>query len=49
MSDADLQRPYNHYQPSSDRQQPVIGWIIGNTYGHYEEHQPWIAAIVASE
>lgn len=46
MSDEDLQRPYKHYQPDSDREQPVIGWIIGDTYAHYEEHTPWIAAIM---
>ena len=32
-----------------DLQQRVIGSIIGNTYGHYEEHTPWIAAIVDSK
>ena len=26
LSDEDLQRPYNHYVPDFDREQPVIGW-----------------------
>lgn len=46
MSDEDLQLPYRHYQPDSDRDAPVWHWITGNTFGHYQEHQPWIAAIV---
>ena len=49
LSDEDFQRPYSYYQPDSDREQPVIGWIIGDTYEHYQEHQPWIAAIVDEE
>ena len=28
-----------------DLPQSVTGSIIGNTYGHYQEHTPWIAAI----
>lgn len=48
LSDDDLYRPYRHYQPDSDREEPVINWIYGNTAGHYAEHRPWIEAIVAS-
>ena len=46
LSDADLQRPYNHYQPDPKRDKPIIDWIIGDTYEHYAAHQPWIATIV---
>lgn len=46
MSDEDLQRPYNHYQPMSKQDRPIILWIQGNTYQHYEAHRPWIEAIV---
>lgn len=46
LSDADLQRPYRDYQPDSTADKPVIGWINGNTFEHYEEHIPWIKAIV---
>ena len=49
LSDEDLQRPYNHYQPDSDRTQPVIGWLVGDTYEHYAQHIPWMAAIVAGD
>ncbi len=45
LSDADLAKPYAHYQPEDDDQRPVIGWIIGNTYGHEEEHLPAIRAL----
>ena len=40
LSDDDLRKPYRHYQPDSDREQPVIGWIIADTYEHYAEHTP---------
>lgn len=46
LVDDDLLRPYRHYQPDSDREQPVVAWIVGNTFEHYAEHRPWIAAIV---
>lgn len=49
LSDEELQQPYRVYQPDSDRDAPVIGWVAGNTYEHYTEHQPWIAAIVTAE
>jgi hypothetical protein len=44
LSDEDLLRPYSHYQPDdpTPNDQPVVGWIIGNTLGHYEEHRPAI-------
>lgn len=45
LADADLQRPYKHSQPNSDRTEPVVGWLIGDTYEHYEEHLPWMKAI----
>jgi hypothetical protein len=52
LTDADLQKPYAHFQPQmaddSDTQ-PVVGWIIGNTYEHYEEHLPWMQARMARD
>jgi hypothetical protein len=45
MSDADLQKPYSDFAPNekrTDSGSPILGWIIGNTYGHYEEHIQWI-------
>ena len=46
MTEEALALPYNHYQPNSDLVSPVWHRIAGNTFGHFEEHQPWIAAIV---
>ena len=47
MSDDELNLPYNHYETDSDTDRPVFGWIVGNTYEHYEEHLPWMQAISA--
>jgi predicted RNase H-like HicB family nuclease len=30
-------------------ERPVIGWIKGDTYDHYEEHLGWIEQILAKE
>jgi hypothetical protein len=44
MDNEDLFRPYADFLPvgedGSDR--PVLGWIAGNAYQHYEEHLGWI-------
>lgn len=45
MTDEDLMRPYRDFQPDSTSEQPIYGWIVGNTFEHYREHQPWMAAI----
>jgi hypothetical protein len=51
LSDDDLQLPYSHYQPQSKGRkgtdQPVYGWVAGNTFGHYSEHMPWITSLAA--
>jgi hypothetical protein len=46
MSDTDLLLLYSHYQPDAPpyEARPVLGWIAGNTYEHYEEHIGWIKA-----
>lgn len=51
LSDADLFKPYSHYQPDDPpyNPDPVIGWIAGNTYEHYQEHQGWIEALIARQ
>ncbi len=46
MTDADLIKPYSAYDASSDEEDEIIGWIVGNSFGHYDEHTPWINAIV---
>ncbi len=50
LSDADLHKPYSHYQPNDppDNDDPVIGWIVGNTYEHYDEHRSWIQSLATS-
>ncbi|MFZ0548593.1 MAG: ClbS/DfsB family four-helix bundle protein [Candidatus Promineifilaceae bacterium] len=45
LDDEDLQKPYTYYQPNveeiiagDDVNQPVMGWLAGDTYSHYAEH-----------
>lgn len=49
MSDADLRRSYNHYQPNDPRDpnddRPVVEWVAGDTYDHYAEHMRYIQDI----
>ena len=48
LSDADLQKPYSHYQPADpDEKGPVVGWVAGNTYEHYAEHIDWINQLLS--
>lgn len=50
LNDADLFRSYSYYQPhetGEDSGRPIIGWVIGNSSGHYLEHLPWIQAIAS--
>ena len=51
LTDDDLQRPYSHFlgQPPGEDTRPIINWIAGNTYGHYDEHSEWIAAYLARQ
>jgi uncharacterized damage-inducible protein DinB len=47
LTDADLQKPYSHYQPDDpDEKRPVVGWVAGNTYEHYAEHIDWINQLI---
>ena len=49
MSDADLRRSYNHYQPNDPRDpgddRAVVEWVGGDTYEHYTEHIAYIDQI----
>lgn len=47
MTDEELTRPYSAYDPDAGFKEPVLAYISGNTYDHYEEHRPWIEAIAA--
>src|SRR5205807_1319159 len=46
LSDADLQRPYNHYQPNDRRDasdnRPVVDWVAGRRLmiGHEQDRHP---------
>ena len=52
LTDEDIFKPYIFYQPddhSPNEQDPVVGWIVGNTYGHYDEHFPWMEELLAQQ
>lgn len=44
LHDEDLYKPYASFVPGGEdsRQDPVINWIIGNTYEHFDEHRGYI-------
>ena len=50
LSDADMQLPYNHYQPNQPRDpsddRPALDWVAGNTWEHYAEHIDWINQLI---
>jgi hypothetical protein len=49
LDDVDLERDYSVYDPQpADTGREIIGWIIGNTYEHYEEHLGYIRAALAA-
>lgn len=46
---ADLMRPYNYFQPWAEgRDQPLVGYLRGNTVEHYDAHRRYIEAIVGA-
>jgi uncharacterized protein (TIGR03083 family) len=49
LSDADLRQPYGYYLPNDrdDDTPPVLDWVMGDTYEHYEEHAAYIRALLA--
>lgn len=49
MSEEDLFKPYASYVPEGkeDRRDPVIHWIMGNTYEHFDEHNGYIRALLS--
>jgi len=47
LTDEDVQRPVRDYQPGSDDNRPIFRNLVSDTYEAYDEHTPWIAAIVA--
>ncbi len=52
LTDADLFKTYAYYQPhdpDANNKDPVLGWIVGNTYEHYAEHRPWMEELLAQQ
>ncbi len=49
MGDADLLRPYTDFDPQQTRwaDRPILGWIVGDTFEHFEEHRGYIQTILA--
>jgi hypothetical protein len=47
LTEADLFRDYSYYDPSGEPDgRPIVGWIIGNTFGHYDEHLDYIRSML---
>ena len=51
MSDDDLYKPYAAFLPNGEAgpQDPIINWIVSNTYEHYDEHNGWIRKLLESQ
>jgi len=51
LSDDDLFRPYADYLPEGGQgfRDPVLNWIVGNTYEHFDEHKAYIRDHVLSD
>jgi hypothetical protein len=56
LTDEDLQRSYGYFSSrtsqtaqESREESPVLEYIIGNTAEHYEEHIPWMKAILGED
>jgi uncharacterized protein (TIGR03083 family) len=47
----DLYKPYSSFVPGGQegRQDPVIGWVIGNTYAHFDQHRGYIQALLEAQ
>jgi uncharacterized protein (TIGR03083 family) len=51
LSDTDLFKTYSHYQPDQpgkDSGDPILKWIVGNTYEHYALHHRRITSLAES-
>lgn len=48
----DLYQPYSYYQPDEpgeDSGEPIIKWLVSNSYAHYAEHLIWIREMIAEK
>ncbi|CAN5578072.1 hypothetical protein BH23CHL2_BH23CHL2_18340 [soil metagenome] len=46
-----LQLPYSHFapdEPGEESGEPVVYYVAGNTFFHYDEHRGWIEDLLAS-
>ncbi len=49
LNDEDLYRPYAYFAGGKvTRQDPVLNWIAGNTFGHYDLHNQFIQSLLLS-
>ncbi len=50
LSDEDIYRPYAYFVEGNAQapQGPVISWIAGNTYAHYDLHNQFIQSLLKS-
>ncbi|WP_420629997.1 ClbS/DfsB family four-helix bundle protein [Candidatus Leptofilum sp.] len=48
LDEADLLLPYGRFVApfTEDSGKPVWNYVAGNSFGHYNQHTPWIKAIV---
>lgn len=51
LSDEELHKPYSNFVPGGDEQRtdPVIYWVIGNTYAHFDEHTAYIRRLLEAQ
>jgi hypothetical protein len=50
MDAEELLKGYSHFapdEPGEETGRPVLGWVVGNSSGHYDEHLPWIQELAA--
>ncbi len=45
MPEEEIRRPYSAYEADSSRAEPIIAWLTA-IYAHYDEHIPWMEAIL---
>ena len=49
LSEEELYHTYSYFQPDDpgeDRGIPVIEWVKGNTYDHFDSHVEWIRKLI---